>query len=143
MTRLLKRFARDRKGNVAIIFAIASIPTIYLLGMALDFSSAARGQAQLNDAADAAALAAVTPSMMAENSTIASAQATAIFNGKAASLPGLQSVPTPTVTITNNGLVRTAVVSYTAQATNNFSSVLGKTSWTIGGNSTASSTVMP
>ena len=143
MTHLLKRFTRDRKGNVAIIFAFASLPTIFLLGMGLDFSSAARRQAQLNNAADAAAIAAVTPAMMAENSTVASAQATAIFNGKAANLPGLQSAPTPTVTITNNGLVRTAVVSYTAQATNNFSSVLGQTSWTIGGNSTASSTVMP
>jgi Flp pilus assembly protein TadG len=145
MTRLLKRFTRNRKGNVAITFAFASIPTIYLLGMALDFSSAARRQAQLNDVADAAAIAAVTPSMMAENSTVASAQAKAIFNGKAANLPGLQSVPTPTVTITNNGLVRTAVVSYTAQATNNFPSVLGKTSWTIGNGtgSVASSTVMP
>ena len=32
MTRLLKRFTRNRKGNVAITFAFASIPTIYLVG---------------------------------------------------------------------------------------------------------------
>jgi len=96
-----------------------------------------------NAAVDAAAIAAVTPAMMAQDTAVATTNATNIFNGKAATLPGLQSAPTPTVSITNNGLVRTATVSYTAQATNNFPILLGKTAWTISGTSTASSTVMP
>jgi Flp pilus assembly protein TadG len=143
LINLLRRFARDRGANVAIIFALASIPTIYLLGIGLDFSSAVRRQSQLDAAADAAAIAAVTPAMMAQNSTVATTTATNIFNGKAVGLSGLASTPTPTVTITNNGLVRTATVSYTANATNNFPSLLGKTSWAISGSSSASSTVMP
>ena len=52
---LFRRFLGDRRANVAIIFAIASVPTIYLLGMGLDFSSAVRRQSQLDAAADAAA----------------------------------------------------------------------------------------
>jgi Flp pilus assembly protein TadG len=143
MINILRRFVRDRRANVAIIFAIASIPTIFLLGMGLDYSSAVRRQAQLDAAVDAAAIAAVTPAMMAQDTAVATTTATNIFNGKAATLSGLQSGPTPTVTITNNGLVRTATVSYTAQATNNFPILLGKTAWTISGTSTASSTVMP
>jgi Flp pilus assembly protein TadG len=143
MINLLRRFIRDRGANVAIIFALASLPTIYLLGMGLDFSSAVRRQSQLNAAADAAAIAAVTPAMMAQDSAVATTTATNLFNGKAVGLGGLASTPTPTVTITNNGLVRTATVAYTAQATNNFPTLLGKTSWTISGSSSASSTVMP
>jgi Flp pilus assembly protein TadG len=140
---LLHRFASDRGANVAIIFALASLPTIFLLGLGLDFASAVRRQSQLDAAADAAAIAAVTPAMMAQNSTVATTAATNIFNGKAVGLGGLQSTPAPTVTITNNGLVRTATVSYAAQATNNFPNFLGQTSWAISGSSSASSTVMP
>jgi Flp pilus assembly protein TadG len=142
-TKLLRRFASDRAANVAMIFAIASLPTIYLLGLALDYSSAVRRQAQLDAAADAAAIAAVTPAMMAEDTAVATTTATNIFNGKAVSLGGLTSTPTPTVTITNNGLVRTAVVSYSTMASNNFPLMLGQSGWTISGTSTASSTVMP
>ena len=139
----LHRYIRGREANVAIIFAFAALPTIYLLGMGLDYSSAVRRQSQLDAAADAAAIAAVTPAMMAQATQIATTAATNVFNAKAVGLGGLQSTPTPTVTITNNGLVRTATVAYTAQATNNFPTLLGQTSWPISGTSTASSTVMP
>jgi Flp pilus assembly protein TadG len=143
MINLFRRFAGNRDANVAVIFAIASLPTIYLLGMGLDFSSAVRRQSQLDAAADAAAIAAVTPAMMAQDSQAATTAATNVFNSKAVGLGGLQSAPTPTVTITNNGLVRTATVAYTASATNNFPTLIGKTSWTISGTSSASATVMP
>ena len=33
-------FGCDRKGNVAIIFALSLVPAVFLIGMALDFSSA-------------------------------------------------------------------------------------------------------
>ena len=64
---LLRRFCCERKGNVAIIFAIALIPTIFLIGMGLDLSGAMQRRAKLNAAADAAALAAVTPTMMTQS----------------------------------------------------------------------------
>jgi Flp pilus assembly protein TadG len=142
MTKL-RRFIRGREANVAIIFAFASLPTIYLLGMGLDFASAVRRQSQLDAAADAAAIAAVTPAMMAQDTQVATTAASNVFNAKAVGLSGLQSTPTPTVTIVNNGLVRTVTVAYTAQATNNFPTLLGQTSWAISGTSTASSTVLP
>jgi Flp pilus assembly protein TadG len=142
MTKL-RRFIRGREANVAITFAFASLPTIYLLGMGLDFASAVRRQSQLDAAADAAAIAAVTPAMMAQNTQVATTAASNMFNAKAVGLAGLQSTPTPTVTIANNGLVRTVTVAYTAQAMNNFPTLLGQTSWTISGTSTASSTVLP
>ena len=34
----LYRFPRDRMANVAVIFALVMVPTIFLLGMALDYT---------------------------------------------------------------------------------------------------------
>ncbi|MGD5691115.1 pilus assembly protein TadG-related protein, partial [Xanthomonas citri pv. citri] len=61
LRRVVLRFQRDRKANVAIIFALMMVPTIFLLGMALDYTLALRKREQLNAAADAAAIAAVRP----------------------------------------------------------------------------------
>src|ERR1039457_2945024 len=116
MINLLRRFAQGRDANVAIIFALAMVPTIYLLGMGLDYASAYHRNVQLNAAADAAAIAAVTPAMMAQNSTVATTTAQNVFNATAANLPGLSATPNLSVTITNNGLVRNASVSYTARS---------------------------
>jgi len=140
------RFARDRKANVAVIFAIMMVPTVYLLGMALDFTQAQRRQSQLDAAADAAAIAAVTPTMMAQNTSVAQTTATNIFNATANSLTTggyLPSAPNVTITVGNVGLVRTATVTYTAKSTNNFASLLGPQGWPIQGTATASASGAP
>ena len=59
------RFAGDRRANVAITFALTLVPLIYLSGMAMDYTMAAKRKAQLDAAADSAAIATVTPAMMA------------------------------------------------------------------------------
>ena len=140
---MLRRYIRGREANVAITFALAMVPTIYLMGMGLDFTSAERKQAQLDAAADAAAIAAVTPAMMAHDTSVATTTAQNVFNGKATNLPGLAGPPSLSVNITNNGLVRTATVSYTAQSVNNFPNILGQQTWAVSGSSAASATVMP
>ena len=55
MGRFWKRFFRAREGNVAIITALAAIPMCFLVGMSVDYRSAADRQVQLNAYADAAA----------------------------------------------------------------------------------------
>ena len=140
----LNRFAGDRKGNVAVIFAIMMVPTIYLLGMALDYTQAQRRQSQLDAAADAAAISAVTPTMMAQSTSVAQTTATNIFNATANAIAGgLTGSTNLTVTVGNVGLVRTATVSYNAKSTNNFPSLLGATAWPIQGSSTASASGAP
>jgi len=146
----MRRFSRDRRGNVAIIFALSLIPCVFLTGMALDFASAAQKRAQLNAAADAAALAAVTPIMMGKTTATAKTTATNAFNAVASTMTGITSV-TPTVTInsSNGGLTRTSSVAYTANSTNSFPNVLkllsgqSQTNWPISGSSTATSTTSP
>lgn len=47
---------RDRKGNVAMMFGIAAIPLMLLVGIAIDFGFISQTRAQLDLAADSAAL---------------------------------------------------------------------------------------
>jgi Flp pilus assembly protein TadG len=149
MLRVLVRcFIRDRKGTMSIIFAVSLLPIIFLIGMGLDFTSAAQKRTRLNAAADSAALAAVTPQMMTESDTAATAAATAMFKAATANISGA-TVSAPTVTLTNSGLVRTVTVSYTGTSTNTFPNVfamLTKTSattWPLAGASTATSYSAP
>lgn len=140
----LCRFAGDRKANVAVIFAILLFPTIYLLGMTLDYTQAQRRQSQLDAAADAAAIAAVTPSMMAQSTTVAQTTATNIFNATANAIAGgLTGSPVLTVNVGNVGLVRTATVTYTANSSNAFPTLLGAPVWPIKGSATASASGAP
>jgi len=146
----MRRFSRDRRGNVAIIFALSMVPCVFLVGMALDFTSAAQKRVQLNAAADAAALAAVTPSMMTQSTTNAKTAATNAFNAVASSMSNVTSVtPTISVTSSNGGLTRTVSVTYTANSTNAFPNVLklltgtSQTNWAISGSSTSTATTSP
>jgi Flp pilus assembly protein TadG len=144
----MRRFSRDRRGNVAIIFALSMIPCVFLVGMALDFTSATQKRVQLNAAADAAALAAVTPSMMTQSTTNAKTAATNAFNAVASNMAGVTSV-TPTITVNTSGLTRTVSVTYTANSTNAFPNVLklltgtSQTNWAISGSSTSTATSSP
>ncbi len=138
----IRRFCRDRRGNIAVIFALSLVPTIFLIGMALDFSSAMQKKTQLNAAADAAALAAVTPAMMEQSTAAATTAAQNIFNAEASGIGGLSYNP-PTVTVTTSGMARNVTVSYTASSVNNFPNVLGQSRWSISGSSQSTATAAP
>ena len=145
---MLRRFVRDRRGNVAIIFALSLIPCIFLAGMALDFTVATQRRVLLNAAADAAVLAAVTPSMMQQSTTNAQTAATGTFNAVASTVTGATGI-TPTITVADNALIRTATVSYTANSTNNFPNVLqllsrtGEPNWPIAGSASSTASTAP
>src|SRR5689334_13048437 len=142
--RMSSRFLSDRRGNIAVIFALTMVPTIYLLGMALDYTQALRRQGQLNAAADAAAIAAVRPAMMLQTSTVAHDAAADIFAATANTLAGaLSSIPSPTINVIDSGLQRTATVSYNAQSINNFPVLLRSPAWPIGGSSQAQASTAP
>jgi Flp pilus assembly protein TadG len=138
----VRRFFQNESANLTIIFALSLFPIIFLVGMGMDFTVATQKKSHLDAAADAAALVAVTPQMA--NQTIAATQAFAqkVFTGQASTMTGLSYSP-PTINIVQNGLVRTATVSYTASSTNAFSGILGKPTWPIAGSSTATSQYSP
>jgi hypothetical protein len=114
----------------------------------MDLTSAAQKRTRLNAAADAAALAAVTPAMMIQSNSAALTAATNMFNTMAANLTAATVNP-PAITISNAGLVRTVTVSYTATSTNTFPNVFAlltktpETTWPMQGYATATSYSAP
>lgn len=53
----VREFLADRKGNAAILFALATVPMVGFVGAAVDYSHAASIKAAMQAAADATALA--------------------------------------------------------------------------------------
>lgn len=145
MRLLWRRFFKSREGNVAIITALAIIPMSLLIGAGVDYGMAADRQAQLEGYADAAALSAVTPTMMTENNSQAQAAAENSFNAQASALSQItynDSDVTATVT-TTPGNIRTAVISYNVPYNTFFSSILGMSTITLKGGSTATGGLPP
>ncbi len=101
LQQYLSRFRRDKRGNVAIIFAIAAIPLISAIGCAVDYSKATRMKAKLQSAADAASIAALSQkspgflaaSVMTGNGTVADGvtDATNVFNANMNGITGYQN----------------------------------------------------
>lgn len=140
---LMRGFVRDRRGNTALIFALALIPIIFLTGLGLDFSSAIEKRIRLNEAADAAALSMVTPSAMQESCAQAQSNAQNVFMGEASLVSGL-NYGAPTISgCVDNVSTRTVTVSYTASSVNAFPNVLGQSTWQITGSSTATASTAP
>jgi Flp pilus assembly protein TadG len=142
----IKAFARDRRANVAIIFALALIPVIGFMGAAVDYSMANRQRTKIQSALDDALLAGsaagkqVLDAGSGETAAIAAAQAaaTAFFTGNT---PGLTSQLTLNyamsgLTLTGSGTAATSVPT-------TFSKVLGFSSLDVSVASNSSSTTQP
>jgi len=94
ITALISRFRRDTKGNMVVIFAIATVPLITAVGCATDYSMATRMKAKLQSAADTASLASISvnsagwtaASAMTSNGSVAAGvtESNNVFNGNAA-----------------------------------------------------------
>ncbi|MGO9133223.1 MAG: TadE/TadG family type IV pilus assembly protein [Methylovirgula sp.] len=142
--RLTRDFGRDRRANVAMIFAFLLIPVLFAAGMGVDYATAARKRSKLDAAADSAVLTAVTPSSMALSAANAQTLAQNMFNSLASQVQGLKSGSlTATVTVTDSGLIRTATITFSASSVNSFGGIIGRTTLTIGGKSTASASLPP
>jgi Flp pilus assembly protein TadG len=141
----LRRLLRDNRGNVAMMFAASVFPLSFLIGMAIDYTMASDRQAQLNGFADAAALAAVTPTMMAQSDTAAQTAAQNTFNAQAQQLTSISySTSNLNVSVSTDSTgKRTATVTYTAGSPTFFSSLLGQSQINLGGSSTATGGLAP
>jgi len=140
-----RHFRGDRRGNVAMMYALMLPVLLFGAGLAIDYTHAAQVRTELNAAADAAVLAALTPSMMQQSNATAQTAAQNMFNGQIAPLTSLAAGDTTvTITITNpnnNPLVRNVTVAYTAQNDNIFAGVLGAPTFLLAGSSTASASM--
>ncbi len=143
----LREFRRKRSGNVAIIFALSAPVVFFAIAIALDYTNASVVRSKLNAAADAAALAALTPTVLQETNDQAKQVAAAMFNARAAALgtlvPG-SAVPEISFTPSSNPAMRIITVSYTAQVYTIFGFVNSPGgTMDISGSSTAQASVPP
>ena len=88
------RFSNNKSGGVAVIFAMVLLPTLLLVGAAIDSGGAAFRSTALQSAADAAALAAAQAARSAiqipnaDWQTAATVAGTATFKANARKIPG-------------------------------------------------------
>ncbi len=118
-------FFAGRRGGVATIFAVAAVPLTLLTGVGVDYALAIDRQMQLNAAADSAVLAAITPAMMTQTTTIATQAATDTFNAQAGTIAGVTYAPADiSVNIATIGAKRVATLHYAVLSQTIFAGVL-------------------
>jgi Flp pilus assembly protein TadG len=150
VTALIRRFRRDRKANVAVIFAIAILPILTAIGCAVDYSLATRMKAKLQSAADAASVASISvksagyiaAAAMSGNGPVSAGvtDANNVFNGNVSGVTDYSGlVLTSTVTKTNSTL--TSNVQFSANVPVVFMKVLGYQYLTVTGTSIASASL--
>ena len=142
----LDRLLPNRRGNVSMMYALVAPILVFAGGAAIDYGRAAQIHTKLNAAADAAALAALTPAMLQQSTSVAQAAAVNMFNGLTENLPGLTAKATQvtvSVTVGATALTRNVSVSYSSSVNTIFSQVLGKNTLAVSGVSEASAQAPP
>jgi Flp pilus assembly protein TadG len=132
------RFATDRRGNVAVIFAMCSLVLIGLAGLGIDYYRALTLKARLDLAADAAAIAAINTAKayIAAHSasqtnpgptatTMGEAQALKVFQVNAGAAMNFTQTPTINVTYSSGQMTITSSVLYNAVSPNSFGALFG------------------
>ena len=142
----LDRLLRNRRGNVAMMYALVAPILVFGGGAAIDYGRAAQIHTKLNAAADAAALAALTPAMLQQSTSVAQAASMSMFNGLTEGIPGLTAHATQvtvTVTVGATALTRNVEVAYSCSVNTIFAQVLGKSALPVSGVSQASAQAPP
>lgn len=142
----IKAIGRDSRANVAIIFALALIPIVGFIGVAIDYSWASRQRAKIQGALDEALLAgniagkAVLDAGSGSSAAIDAAKsaANAFFNGNTIGVTSELSID-----YTMNGLTLTGSGTATGAVPTSFAKVLGFSSLNLSVASNSSSTTQP
>jgi Flp pilus assembly protein TadG len=141
--RRLRRW-RHNGGNVAIMTALLIIPLTFALGLAYDYTMASNRKDQIDGMADAAALGAVTPAMMAQSFATAQTRVKTLFDDQMANASGATFSPADVVvtggdTPLGATITRNVTITYKAQSPNVFAGILGQSAFQIAGNAAATS----
>ncbi|NEV76829.1 pilus assembly protein [Rhodopseudomonas sp. BR0C11] len=149
-SRSIARFSCDRRGNIAVIFALVLVPLISAIGCAVDYSRANALRSKLQAAADAASVGAVSRTSpayvaagaMSGDGVISSGadDALRIFNGNLNGLTGY-TLASSSATVTKVSDVVTSQVTFSAQISTMFMKVVGMSAMTVGGTSTATASM--
>jgi len=151
-SRLMRRFCSDRRGNIAVIFAIACVPLISAVGCAVDYSLATRMKAKLQSAADAAGVASISQNSpgylaavaMSGNGTVTAGvtDANNVFDGNVSTDSGYTNL-SRTSTVTKTGIKLTSNVTFSADVPVTFMKILGYQKITVTGSSSSTASFPP
>jgi Flp pilus assembly protein TadG len=149
---LIGRFRKDRRGNIAVIFAIALLPILTAIGSATDYSLASRMRAKLQAAADAAGVASIaqkSPGFIAAAAmtgdgsiTAAVTDANNVFDGNMNGITGYTNL-SRTSTVTKTGIKLASNVTFSADVPVVFMKVMGYQKLTVTGSSTSAASLPP
>jgi len=144
--RLVQRLAGSRSGNFGTLTALLMVPLLGTIGMAVDFTRAFTVRSQLFEAADAAALGAVTEKSkgvaaavkMSGNGQIAIAEEDGRQFFLAQRPDTLRDIPVDVaLTVTKKGSNLASYLEFTASVPTTFLKVIGKDSITVSGTASA------
>ena len=148
MPRMRANRRLERRGNVLLLVALAMVPLLGMVALAIDFGRTAMVKSKLDLAADAAALLAAT----AGSNAWLAGDANAVEKGIAAAQARFQAqsgnqsdvaIGAVDVGLTRNGGLFNATVTYTAQEPTTVGWVLGIAALPISGQSSASLSLNP
>lgn len=140
------RFSRSRSGNVALIFALAAVPLLGMIGSAVDYTRASVQQARLQAASDAAIIAGVVAAKTDIDK--GNGEAAALRNAKSAAEAYFRSnyqnsAASFTATFTMSGLSISGTATATHQNPTTFMTLFGISSTPIGARSQSKAATEP
>jgi Flp pilus assembly protein TadG len=143
---ILRRFRRDRSGNVAIVFALLAVPMLVAVGCAIDYSRANQIRSKLQSAADAASVGSIakaSPGFIAAGAMTSDgpvpagvADATNIFTGYVANQNGF-NLGSVTPAVVKSGGTLTSTVQFAATVPTLFLGLIGSRTVTVTGTSSS------
>lgn len=147
---LIRHFVRDRRGNIAVIFALSCVPLITVIGCAVDYARATQVRSKLQAAADAASVGSVakaSPAFIAAGTmtsdgsiAVGVTDARNIFNANVANLTGY-TPGSVTPTVVKSGSTVTSTVTFGATVNTIFLGVIGKSALALSGTSSATASM--
>ena len=148
--RAIGAFRGNVRGNVAIMFALAIVPILSAVACALDYTMAMSIRTKLQAAADAATLAAVSANSplvaasqnMSGDGNVAN-DSTFLNNFFTSAAPASPVATLQTASVVKSGSAITATVSFSAQVPTSFLRVMGYTTLTLSGSSSATYSFAP
>jgi Flp pilus assembly protein TadG len=153
MRTLTSGFLTNKRGNVAVITAIAAVPLVSVLGCAVDYTMATTIRTRLQAAADAATLAAIsynspittTAKSMTGNGVVTGSQTYIqnFFNSNLAGSPENSGYTgaTSSGSATKTGTTVTATISFSAHVPTYFLGIMGYSYLPVTGSSSSSYTL--
>jgi Flp pilus assembly protein TadG len=146
LLRTIDGFGTDRRGNIAVIFALALLPVLSAVGCAVDYSRATQLRSKLQAAADAASVGSIAKTAPAfiEAGTMTSdgpipdgvKDAQNIFDANMNGVTGY-TLNSRTPTVTKSASIVTSTVTFSASVPTMFMGVIGQSAITVTGTSTS------